>query len=66
MPVWKVRGFVIVQYPGDHEPLHVHVFKDRRRVGRFNLEDRTWMEGPLDAADQARRAIRKWLEEHGL
>jgi hypothetical protein len=64
MPRWKVRGFLIVQRLADHPPLHVHVLKDRELVGRFDVENRTWMEGPYHAGDQARAAIEEWLDRH--
>lgn len=65
MPRWNYGGVVVVLYGADHPPLHVHVFKDGRRLGKFDVENRRWMEGPHPHADQARKAIRQWLRDHG-
>ena len=31
-------GFVFVWWKGDHEPRHVHVFRDDRLILKWNLE----------------------------
>ncbi len=46
MAEWTVRGFKITMYKVDHPPLHCHVRKDGRFIGKFNLETNTWMTGP--------------------
>jgi hypothetical protein len=33
-------GFIFVTWIGDHEPHHVHVYRDDRLILRWNLE--TW------------------------
>jgi hypothetical protein len=46
MAEWTVNGFKITMYKGDHPPLHCHVRKDGRVIGKYNLETGTWMTGP--------------------
>jgi hypothetical protein len=57
--VSKVRrgGFVFVTWKGDHEPRHVHVYRDGRLIVRWNLD--TWR--PMKGAASAR--IRSILEQ---
>jgi hypothetical protein len=45
--VGKVRrgGFVFVWWKGDHEPRHVHVYRDRRLVVKWDLDQRMAMKG---------------------
>jgi hypothetical protein len=41
---WKAKGYVFRQYLNDHRPWHVHVFKDGRELGRYDLENARFME----------------------
>jgi len=41
---WKAKGYVFREYKNDHAPWHVHIFKDGRELGRYNLHDRCFME----------------------
>jgi len=50
------RGFVFITRKGDHEPRHVHVYRDRRLIVRWNLD--TWR--PMTGIVSAR--IRSMLE----
>ena len=34
---WKRHGVIVVLYSTDHDPKHVHVFEDRKRILKFNL-----------------------------
>lgn len=34
----RVAGYLIRQFDSDHPPLHVHVYRDRRLVAKFDLE----------------------------
>lgn len=54
---------MFLTWSGDHLPRHVHVYKDRRLVVRWNLEDWVAMEG-----EATRRVIRLLaeLEEEGV
>ena len=38
-------GFIFVTFVGDHAPRHVHVYRDRRLVVKWDLENRQPMEG---------------------
>lgn len=38
MAEWIVNGFKITIYQADHPPLHCHVRKDGKFVGKYNLE----------------------------
>ncbi len=53
---WKIGGIIVVEYVYDHDPRHVHVFEDGKRVLKFNIEDWIVMEGQLTSK------IRKALE----
>ena len=46
---WKRHGVIVVLYATDHDPRHVPVFADRKRVLKFNLETWTVMEGEMTA-----------------
>jgi len=52
---WKWFGVIVVQYSTDHDPKHVHVFEDRKRVLKFDIENWTVMEGKL--TNKARNAL---------
>jgi len=65
MAKWRVRGYQLFQWKGDHGQ-HVHVYKDRAFIGRYDYEKHEWLEGPYRDAPGARRAIRDWLEIQGL
>ena len=58
---WKRLGVIVVQYPTDHNPRHVHVFEDGKRVVKFNIESWTVMRGKL--TPRARKALEALLEE---
>jgi hypothetical protein len=48
------RGnFIFVAWVGDHAPRHVHVYKDRRLIVKWDLENQRAMRG---------RATRRILE----
>lgn len=66
MAEWRVRGFRIVRYATDHPPRHVHVWRDDRFVGKYDLEHEVWLEGPYHGGSQARRAIEEWRAANPL
>ncbi len=35
---WKRGGVIVVLYSTDHDPRHVHVFEDRKRLLKFDIE----------------------------
>jgi hypothetical protein len=42
-------GYLFVTWAGDHPPRHIHVFRDRRLVVKWDLEDRRPMAGRATA-----------------
>jgi hypothetical protein len=54
-----MEGRRVHLYARDHPPLHVHVFRGRRLVARYDLEGRRFMPGsdPRQAA-RVLRALR--------
>ena len=58
---WKRSGVIVVLYATDHDPRHVHVFEDGKRLLKFNLESWTVMEGAL--TPNARKALEHLREE---
>ena len=52
---WKRFGVIVVLCSTDHDLKHVHVFEDRKRVLKFDIEHWTVMEGKLTP-----RAKRRW------
>jgi len=60
---WKRNGVVVVLYSTDHDPRHVHVFEDRKRLLKFNIENWTVMEGNLTA--KAKKAL-ETLRREGI
>ena len=66
MAEWTVRGFRIRMYKVDHPPLHCHVRKDGKMIGKFNLETGTWMTGPRRHRVQANSAVARWRRDNGI
>ncbi|MCY3022313.1 MAG: hypothetical protein NTW87_25150 [Planctomycetota bacterium] len=56
MARWKIKGFVIYQWPGDHGA-HVHVYRGGEYIGRYDYEQDCWLDGPRRAAAQANAAV---------
>ena len=52
------RGnYVFMTFVGDHDPRHVHVYRDDRLIAKWDLEDWCVLEGRVS------RRIRRYLEE---
>jgi hypothetical protein len=49
-------GYVFVAWKGDHQPRHVHVYRDGKLVAKWDLENRKLMKGIIT------RRIRKLIE----
>jgi len=60
---WKRGGVIVVLYSTDHDPRHVHVFEDGKRLLKFDLESWKVMEGTLTS--RARKAL-DGLREEGV
>jgi hypothetical protein len=58
----RVRGYVFRTYVGDHPPLHVHVFRKGRQLGRWDIEHQR----PLDDLVVNRRLLRALREAEYL
>jgi len=65
MRVPKIRrgNYVFIAWKGDHGPRHVHVYRDRKLVVKWDLESQCAMKG--SATRQVRGLIRQ-LEREGL
>ena len=46
---WKRGGVIVVLYSTDHDPRHVHVFEDGKRLLTFDLESLGGHGGDADA-----------------
>lgn len=61
----KIRrgGYVFITWVGDHDPKHVHVYKDGLEILKWDLESALLMKGEFD-----RKAIRiiETLSAEGL
>jgi hypothetical protein len=53
--VGKLRrgGYIFVTWKGDHGPRHVHVFKDGKFIGKWDLDNQQVMEGKINRRIQA-------------
>jgi hypothetical protein len=57
---WKTGGYEFRMYQNDHLPLHVHVFKDKREVARYDLENGRLMAGSdMRHLGRIERALRR-------
>lgn len=45
MPKKRRGNFIFLSWIGDHSPKHVHVYKDKRLVVKWDLENWSAMEG---------------------
>jgi hypothetical protein len=50
-------GYIFITWKGDHDPYHVHVFKDGKEIAKYNLEDNALMSGKIN------RKILKLIKE---
>jgi hypothetical protein len=55
MSRWKRFGVIVVRYSTDHDPPHVHVYQDGRRILKFDIEAWQVMEGRM--TPKARKAL---------
>lgn len=63
MPKIRRGNFIFLTWIGDHSPYHVHVFRDRRLVVKWDLENSSAMKGA-----PTRRILQliKDLQDEGL
>jgi hypothetical protein len=57
----KRFGVIIVKYSTDHDPRHVHVFRDGARILKFDIDNWTVMEGAM--TPKARKALESLRRE---
>ena len=62
----KIRrgGYVFISWVEDHDPKHVHVFKEGKEVVKWNLEARGAIEGK--ATNKIKNLIAELLREGKL
>ncbi len=63
MPKTRRGNFIFLSWKGDHSPYHVHVYKDRRPIVKWDLENGLAMQGA-----PTRRILKliKELQDDGL
>ncbi len=57
MSRWKRKGLLVYFNKYDHEPKHVHVYKNRKEILKFDIESWKKIKGRLS------RKARKVLEQ---
>lgn len=64
MPKIRRGNYVFLSWKGDHSPRHVHVYKDRRPIVKWDLEN--W--GPMKGKEtrQILKHIRNLIDEGKL
>jgi hypothetical protein len=62
----KIRrgGYVFRTWVGDHEPRHVHVFRDEKLIVKWDIESGRALKGR--ASRQLRRLIQELIDERKL
>jgi hydroxypyruvate isomerase len=62
----KIRrgGYVFLSWVGDHSPRHVHVYRDRRLIVKWDLDHHQAMQGQITT--RIRRLIEELVEEGKL
>jgi Domain of unknown function (DUF4160) len=61
---WKRGGVIVVLYSTDHDPKHVHVFEDSKRLLKFDVESWTVMEGKM--TPKARKVLEVLRKEGAI
>lgn len=61
MSRWKRLGIIVDWYAYDHDPRHVHVFEDGKRMLKFNIDEWTVMVGKL--TPRARKVLESLKKE---
>ena len=62
----KIRrgNYIFITWKGDHTPKHVHVFKDNRKICKWDLERNVVMEGKI--TKEIRNHISRLVKEGDL
>jgi Domain of unknown function (DUF4160) len=61
---WKRGGVIVVLYSTDHDPKHVPVFEDGKRLLKFDVEHWTVMEGKM--TPKARKVLEVLRKEGAI
>ena len=40
----KLSGYIFITYKGDHRPYHVHIVRNNRELGRWDIENQKPMD----------------------
>jgi hypothetical protein len=54
----KLAGYTFITYKGDHRPYHVHIRKEKREIGRWDIENQVPWDG-LEITEKLRKALVK-------
>lgn len=54
----KLAGYKFITFKGNHRPFHVHIFKDDKEIGRWNIEDQLPMDN-FALSDNLKNALIK-------
>jgi len=54
----RFGGFILVAYKGDHTPLHVHIEKNGRDIGRWDIENQKPMDD-LDVSQKLKNVLKQ-------
>lgn len=59
----KIRrgNFIILGWVGDHSPRHVHVYRDRKLIVKWDLDN--WLAMKGKASKRLERLLRELVEE---
>ena len=60
----KRGGYIFVRWIVDHEPFHVHVYKDDRHVAKVQLDPVIFLEGQINI--RIYKIIKELIEEGKL
>jgi hypothetical protein len=57
----KRGGYLFVEFKGDHPPHHVHIFRGKRLIARWDLANRRVLSGAISS--RIRQYLRELYEE---
>ena len=64
MPKIRLENYVFLAWVGDHSPRHAHVYKDRRLVVKWDLDN--WKPIKGTARARVRSLIRRLVDDGRL
>ncbi|MBF8267441.1 MAG: hypothetical protein HW388_949 [Dehalococcoidia bacterium] len=54
----RAGGFIFISYAGDHPPLHVHILKGGKEIGRWDIEGQRPMDD-FEVSGALRSALKR-------